>query len=71
MQIGDYRTYATITRNEFSKNDQDLRKTHQEATIVVHEYFSGSTDLYRVDCRSDDLKFPFPCSFCVLILFVL
>ena len=67
MQIGDNRANATIPRNEFSKNDQDLQKNHTESTIVVYGYFPGSMDLWWVDCRSDDLKFPFLFSFCVLI----
>ena len=58
MQIGHYRANATIPRNEFSKNDQDMRKNPTEATIIaVYGYFPGSTDLWSVDCRSDDLKF--------------
>ena len=67
IQIGNYRAYATIQRNEFSKNNQDLRKNPTEATIVVYGYFPGITDLWWVYCRSDDLKFPFLCRFCVLI----
>ena len=64
MQIGDYRAYATILRNEFSENDQDLRNNPTETTmIVVNEYFPGCTDLWWVDCQSDDLEFPFLCSF--------
>ena len=35
MQIGNYRAYATIPRNEFSTNDQDLRKNPKEATIFL------------------------------------
>ena len=35
MQIGNYRAYATISRNEFSKNDEDLRKNPTEETIVL------------------------------------
>ena len=67
MQIGNYRAYATIPRKEFSKNDQDLRKYPTEATIVMYRYFTGSTDLWWVDRRSDGLKLSFLCSFCVLI----
>ena len=35
MQIGNYRAYATMPRNEFSTNNQDLRKNPIEATIVL------------------------------------
>ena len=59
MQIGNYRAYATIPRNEFSKIDQDLRKNPTEATSVVYGYFPGSTDLWWVYFLSDDLKIPF------------
>ena len=50
-----------------SKNDQDLRKNPTEATIVVYGYFPVFTDLWWVDCSSDDLNFSFLCSFRVLI----
>ena len=70
MQIGDYRAYATILRNEFSENDQDLRNNPTETTmIVVNEYFPGCTDLWWVDCQSDDLEFPFLCSFVFWFMF--
>ena len=46
MQIGNYRVYATIPRNEFSKIDQDLQKNPTEASIVVYVYFPGFTDLW-------------------------
>ena len=45
MQIGNNRAYATIPSNEFSKNDQQLRKYPTEAITVVYGYFPGSTDL--------------------------
>ena len=67
MQICNYRAYSTIPRNEFSKNDQDCRKNTTDMTIVSYGYSPGSTDLWWVDCRSDDLKFPFLCSFYVFI----
>ena len=35
MQISHYKTYATIFRNDFSNNRQDLRLYHEEATIVL------------------------------------
>ena len=35
MQIGHYETYATIIKNEVSKNCQDLRKNSANATIPV------------------------------------
>ena len=34
MQIGNYRAYATMPRNEFSTNDKDFRKNPTLATIV-------------------------------------
>ena len=58
---------AKVNSSEFSKNDQDLLKNHTETTIVVYGYFPGSTDLWWVDCRSDDFQVPYICSFCVLI----
>ena len=67
MQIGNYRACATILRNEFSENDQDLQMNPTEATVVLYGYRPGSTDLWRVVCQSDDLKSPSLCSFCVLI----
>ena len=67
MQIGDYRAYAKIPRKEFSKNDQYLQKNPTGAAIVMYGYFPGSTDLWWIDCRSDDFNFPFLCSFRVLI----
>ena len=67
MLIGSYRAQATIVANEFIKNDQDLRNNPTEATIVLYGYCPGSTDLWRVDFRSDHLKLPFRFSFCVLI----
>ena len=33
VQIDNYRAYATIPRNEFSTNDQDLWNNHTDATI--------------------------------------
>ena len=48
MQIGNYKVYATIPRNELSKNDQDLRKIHTEATIVFYEYCPGSSNLCSI-----------------------
>ena len=44
MQNGNFRDYATIPRNEFSKNDQDFRKNPTEATIVLYGYCPGATD---------------------------
>ena len=35
MQIGNYRAYATMRRNEFGTNYQDLQKNPIEATIVL------------------------------------
>ena len=53
MAIGNYRAYATIPRNDFSKNDNYLRKNPTEATIVMYRYFTGSMDLWWVHRRSD------------------
>ena len=39
----------------------------ESAIIGWYRYSLGSTDLWRVDCRSNDFKFPSLCSFCVLI----
>ena len=61
--MGNYRAYATIPRNEFSKNNQDLQKNPAEAKIVIYGYFPGSMDSWWVGCRSDDLKFPFSLQF--------
>ena len=62
MQINNYTACATILRNEISENDQDLLMNPTEATIVLCGYCSGSTDLWRVNCQFDDLKYPFLCS---------
>ena len=35
VQIGNYRAYATMPRNKFSTNDQDLRNNPTEANCLV------------------------------------
>ena len=60
MQIGNYRAYATMPRNEFSTNCERTLQTRQLSCKGI------ARDL-RVDCRSDDMKFRFLCSFCVSI----
>ena len=63
MQIGSHRAYATTLRNELRKNDVGLRKNLTKATIFLYGYCPGSTELCRVDCQSDDLKFLSLCFF--------
>ena len=57
-----------MPKNEFSKTDPDLRKNPTEAVIVLYGFCLGSADLWRVDCRYVDLKFPFLYSCYVSIL---
>ena len=67
IQISNKRAYATIRKNEFSKNNQDFRKKPTEATMVLYGYCSMVYGLMTGWLLIWWFYVPFSLQFCVLI----
>ena len=46
MQTGNYRAYATMPRNEFSTNDQDLRNNPKRSDNCLVRVFARDLRIY-------------------------